>query len=170
MEANSRRWLVAFALVTGWILEARIAIPAESSGGFSNANLHGTYVFRVSGSSLFTSPNELTSPPGFLASIGLISFDGQGLLKGSVSNSATRTKVIPAGRYQTPYSSQILCNPKMSGTYTSDGDGTGRLEPAFTSARESRDKLAGSTSTPLYALLIARDSVQLRFDPPNDRL
>jgi hypothetical protein len=88
-------------------------------------------VFRTSGSSLFTSPNDLTSVPVYLASIGLVSFNGRGLLRGSVANSATRTEVIPAGRYVTPYSSQILCNAKMTGTYSIEPNGTGAMTIDF---------------------------------------
>src|SRR6202158_5990769 len=107
--------MVVLAIVVVSIHGARAPVGADRSGPYSTASLSGTFVFRTSGSSLFTSPNDLTSVPVYLASIGLISFDGQGLLRGSVANSATRTEVIPAGRYVTPYSSQILCNAKMTG-------------------------------------------------------
>src|SRR5258708_23016978 len=122
LSARSRVALAIFALA--------IAVSAATAD-YTDARLSGTYVFRTSGSSLFTSPNDLTSVPVYLASIGLVSFDGRGLLRGSVANSATRTEVVPAGRYVTPYSSQILCNAKMSGTYAIEPDGTGAMTINF---------------------------------------
>ena len=131
MSKSSARWFIAIAIVTISILGACSSVEAENSGGYSDSSLSGTFVFRASGSSLFTSPNELTSVPVYLASVGLITFDGQGLLRGSVANSATRTEVIPAGKYITPYSSQILCNAKMSGTYAVEPNGTGTMTINF---------------------------------------
>src|SRR5690349_7511929 len=98
----SARSIVVLTIIVVSIHGARAPAGAERSGPYSNASLSGTFVFRTSGSSLFTSPNDLTSVPVYLASIGLVSFDGQGLLRGSVANSATRTEVVPAGRYVTP--------------------------------------------------------------------
>jgi hypothetical protein len=129
-QVFSRRF-IAIAIVTISILGACASVEAENSGGYSDSSLSGTFVFRASGSSLFTSPNELTSVPVYLASVGLITFDGQGLLRGSVATSATRT-LIPTGKYITPYSSQILCNAKMSGTYAIELDGTGTMTINFT--------------------------------------
>src|SRR5258708_20447349 len=122
LSARSRVALAIFALA--------IAVSAETAA-YTDASLSGTYVFRTSGSSLFTSPNDLTSVPVYLASIGLVSFDGRGLLRGSVANSATRTEVIPAGKYVTPYSSQILCNARMSVTYSIEPIGTGTMTINF---------------------------------------
>jgi hypothetical protein len=132
VSKSSARWFIAIAIVTISILAACASVDAENSASYSDSSLSGTYVFRASGSSLFTSPNELTSVPVYLASVGLITFAGQGLLRGSVANSATRTEVIPAGKYITPYSSQILCNAKMSGTYAVEPDGTGTMTINFT--------------------------------------
>jgi len=53
-----------------------VAEVTEAAGGFSNASLNGTYAFRTSGDSLFTSPDEVTSTPVFLAAVGLFQFDG----------------------------------------------------------------------------------------------
>src|SRR6266852_6429695 len=128
----SARSLIALTILAVSINGARGPVSAETNAAYSDASLSGTFVFRTSGSSLFTSPNDLTSAPVYLASIGLVHFDGQGLLRGSVANSATRTEVIPAGRYVTPYSSQILCNAKMSGTYSIEPDGTGAMTINFT--------------------------------------
>ena len=132
MNRLSARSLVVLAILLVSIHGARAPAGAETGGSYSDASLSGTFVFRTSGSSLFTSPNDLTSVPVYLASIGLVTFDGQGLLKGSVANSATRTEVIPAGRYVTPYSSQILCNAKMTGTYSVEHNGTGAMTINFT--------------------------------------
>ena len=132
MNRLSARSLVVLAILVVSIHGARAPAGAQRSGPYSDASLSGTFVFRTSGSSLFTSPNDLTSVPVYLASIGLVSFDGQGLLRGSVANSATRTEVIPAGRYVTPYSSQILCNAKMTGTYSIEPNGTGAMTINFT--------------------------------------
>ena len=132
MNRLSARLLIALAILAVSIHGARAPAGAARGGPYSNASLNGTFVFRTSGSSLFTSPNDLTSAPVYLASIGLVSFDGQGLLRGSVANSATRTDVIPAGRYVTPYSSQILCNAKMTGTYMIEPNGTGAMTINFT--------------------------------------
>src|SRR5713101_6392462 len=127
----SARSLIVLAMLVVSIPGARAAAGAELGGSYSDASLSGTFVFRTSGSSLFTSPNDLISVPVYLASIGLITFDGQGLLRGSVANSATRTEMIPAGRYVTPYSSQILCNAKMTGTYSIEPNGTGAMTINF---------------------------------------
>jgi hypothetical protein len=121
----SARSLIALAILA-------FSTTAHAETAYTDASLSGTYVFRVSGSSLFTSPNDLTSVPVYLASIGLITLDGHGLLRGSVATSATRTEVVPAGRYGTPYSTQILCNAKMSGTYTIEPNGTGAMTINFT--------------------------------------
>ncbi len=132
MSKSQARWLIALAIVALSVSGAGASLEAESAGAYSDSSLNGTFVFRTSGSSLFTLPGELTSNPVYLASIGLVTFDGRGLLRGSVANSATRTDVIPAGKYIAPYSSQILCNAKMSGTYTIDPDGTGTMTINFT--------------------------------------
>jgi len=129
---SSARWLIALAIVAFSILGACASLEAESNGVYSDSSLNGTFVFRTRGSSLFTLPGELTSNPVYLASIGLVTFNGHGLLRGSVSNSATRTDVIPAGKYIVPYSSQIECNAKMSGTYAIDPEGTGTMTITFT--------------------------------------
>ena len=131
MNRLSARSLVVLAILVVSIHGAPPPAGAELGGPYSDASLNGTFVFRTSGSSLFTSPKDLTSVPVYLASIGLIYFDGHGLLRGSVANSATRTEVVPAGRYVTPYSSQILCNAKMSGTYAIEPDGTGAMTINF---------------------------------------
>ena len=132
MSRSSARWLITLALAASSIIVAHASFEAENNGIYSDASLNGTFVFRARGSSLFTLPGELTSNPVYLASIGLASFNGRGLLRGSVSNSATRTEVIPAGKYITPYSSQILCDARMSGTYEINREGTGVMTITFT--------------------------------------
>ena len=132
MSRSLTRWFIALAIVTLSIPGALASLRAENNGAYSDSSLNGTFVFRTRGSSLFTLPGELTSNPVYLASIGLITFDGRGLLRGSVSNSATRTEVVPAGKYTAPYSSQILCDAKMSGTYTIEPDGIGTMTITFT--------------------------------------
>ena len=96
MNRLSARSLIALAILVVSINGARAPASAVTSGPYSDASLNGPFVFRTSGSSLFTSPNDLTSVPVYLASIGLISFDGQGLLRGSVATSATRTACWPS--------------------------------------------------------------------------
>jgi hypothetical protein len=109
----------------------------EAGSGFSNASLDGTYAFRTSGDSLFTSPDEVTSTPVFLAAVGLFQFDGLGRLTGSVAVNATRSRSTPSGKYGAAYSSQIHCNAKMFGTYTIDPLGTGTMTINFTPERGS---------------------------------
>jgi hypothetical protein len=138
---------------------ARAPVGAELSGRYSDASLSGTFVFRTSGSSLFTSPNDLTSVPVYLASIGLISFDGQGLLRGSVATSATRTEVIPAGRYVTPYSSQILCNAKITGTYSIERNGTGAMTLNFTPTNTAAT--CGASTGAFNIVILSPNEVQL---------
>jgi hypothetical protein len=116
LRRSSARWFIALLILTISIPGEHAPLEAENSRVFSDSSLNGTFVFRTRGSSLFTLPGELTSSPVYLASIGLVIFNGRGLLRGSVANSATRTEVIPTGKYIEPYSSQILCNAKMSGT------------------------------------------------------
>ena len=128
----SARVLCALTIVTASMLLARTSPSAENANRYSDSSLNGTFVFRTRGSSLFTLPGELTSNPVYLASIGLVVFDGRGLLHGSVSTSATRTDPIPAGKYIAPYSSQIQCNAKMSGTYEVNRDGMGTMTITFT--------------------------------------
>jgi hypothetical protein len=125
------RWFIPLAIAGISVLCAGLSRSAQTDGVYSDSSLTGTFVFRTRGSSLFTQPGELTSSPVYLASIGLVTFDGRGLLRGSVSNSATRTEAIPAGKYITPYSSQILCDAKMSGTYEIDSNGTGTMTISF---------------------------------------
>jgi hypothetical protein len=134
VSKSSAPWIVALAIEAISILGAPASLEAEGSSKYSASALNGTYVFRTTGSALFTMPGELTSNPVSLASIGLIKFDGQGLLRGAVATSATRTEVIPAGKYIAPYSSQILCNAEMSGNYTIDPDGRGTMTVTFSPA------------------------------------
>jgi hypothetical protein len=108
------------------------AVGSEAESGFSNASLDGTYAFRTSGDSLFTSPDEVTSTPVFLAAVGLFRFDGLGRLTGSVAVNATRSRSTPSGKYGAAYSSQIHCDAKMAGTYTIDPSGTGTMTINFT--------------------------------------
>ncbi len=72
------RTLVIIAIAVVSTSSARGAGPPRS---FSAADLDGTYAFRTSGNSLFTSPDEVTSSPGFLAAVGVCMFDGVGRLK-----------------------------------------------------------------------------------------
>ncbi len=151
MSRSSARWLIALAIATIAILVADASFEAEKNGTYSDSSLNGTFVFRTRGSSLFTLPGELTSNPVYLASIGLVSFNGRGLLRGSVSNSATRTEVIPAGKYIAPYSSQILCNARMSGTYEIDREGTGTMTITFTPTHTAA---TCGTSTGVFNIVI----------------
>ena len=153
MNRLSARSLVALA-----ILALSIAVSAETAA-YTDASLSGTYVFRTSGSSLFTSPNDLTSVPVYLASIGLVSFDGRGLLRGSVANSATRTEVIPAGKYVTPYSSQILCNARMSGTYSIEPNGTGTMTINF--APTNTATTCGASTGAFNIVILSPSQVEL---------
>ena len=131
MIRSRARWFIPLAIAGISVLCVGLSRSAQTDGVYSDSSLTGTFVFRTRGSSLFTQPGELTSSPVYLASIGLVTFDGRGLLRGSVSNSATRTEAIPAGKYITPYSSQILCDAKMSGTYEIDSNGTGTMTISF---------------------------------------
>ena len=123
----------AVAITVGLLLAAGVS----EAGSFSNASLNGTYAFRTSGDSLFTSPDEVTSTPVFLAAVGLFQFDGSGRLTGSVAVNATRSRTTPSGNFGAAYSSQIHCNAKMVGTYTVDPSGTGTMTINFTPERGS---------------------------------
>jgi hypothetical protein len=127
----STRTIVSLVASAIWIFAAPVE-SAETNRVYSNASLTGTFVFRVSGNSLFTQSSDLTSSPVFLASLGLVTFDGMGLLKGAVENSATRTDVIVPGKSGRPQSSQILCDLKMTGTYSIEPDGIGTMTISFT--------------------------------------
>jgi len=105
---------------------------SRADEGFSNASLDGTYAFRTSGDSLFTSPGEVTSTPVFLAAVGIFNFDGKGRLTGSVAVNATRSRSMPSGKYGGEYSNQIHCEAKMGGTYTIDPSGAGTMNIDFT--------------------------------------
>src|SRR5580704_6318642 len=78
---KERTWMSAvvfFSRITvaiTMVLLFAVAVT-EAGGSFSNASLNGTYAFRTSGDSLFTSPDEVTSTPVFLAAVGLFQFDG----------------------------------------------------------------------------------------------
>jgi hypothetical protein len=148
----SARLLIALAILS-------FSTPARADAAYTDASLSGAYVFRTSGSSLFTSPNDLTSVPVYLASIGLVSFDGHGLLRGSVATSATRTEVIPAGRYVGPYTSQILCNAKMSGTYTIEPNGTGAMTINFTPTNTGAT--CGASTGAFSIVIISPSQVEL---------
>ena len=115
MSKSSARSIIAIAIVRISILGACSSVDAENSGGYSDSSLSGTFVFRASGSSLFTSPNELTSVPVYLASVGLITFDGQGLLRGSVANSATRTEVIAPASISRPTATKFCATRRCRG-------------------------------------------------------
>lgn len=124
---------------------------AQAGSGFSNASLDGTYAFRTSGDSLFTSPDEVTSTPVFLAAVGVFQFDGQGRLTGSVAMNATRSRSTPSGHYGAAYSSQIHCNAKMIGTYTVDQSGMGTMTINFTPERGS---ITCGASTGLFDIVL----------------
>jgi hypothetical protein len=141
----------------------------EAAGGFSNASLNGTYAFRTSGDSLFTSPDEVISTPVFLAAVGLFQFDGLGRVTGSVAVNATRSRSTPSGKYGAAYSSQIHCNAKMVGTYTVDPLGTGTMTINFTPERGSP---TCGASTGLFDIVLVSDrllevasSGQIMADP-----
>src|SRR6266446_5373014 len=155
----SARSLVVLAILVLSIPGARAPVGAELGGSYSDASLNGTFVFRTSGSSLFTSPHDLTSVPVYLASIGLISFDGRGLLRGSVATSATRTEVIPAGRYVTPYSSQILCNARITGTFSIEPNGTGAMTLNFTPTNTAAP--CGASTGAFNIVILSPNEVQL---------
>ena len=159
MSKSSARWLIALAIVAFSILGACASLDAESNGAYSDSSLSGTYVFRTRGSSLFTLPGDLTSNPVYLASIGLVTFDGHGLLRGSVSNSATRTDVIPAGKYIAPYSSQIECDARMSGTYDIDADGVGTMTINF--APINTEATCGASTGVFKIVLLSSSEVEL---------
>jgi hypothetical protein len=124
---------------------------AQAGNGFSNASLDGTYAFRTSGDSLFTSPDEVTSTPVFLAAVGVFQFDGQGRLTGSVAVNATRSRSTPSGQYGAAYSSQIHCNAKMIGTYTVDPSGMGTMTINFT---QERGSITCGASTGLFDIVL----------------
>src|SRR5260370_20328684 len=155
----SARSLVVLAVLAVSINSPRVPLAAELRGPYSDASLSGTFVFRTSGSALFTSPNDLTSVPVYLASIGLISFDGRGLLRGSVATSATRTEVIPAGRYVTPYSSQILCNARITGTFSIEPNGTGAMTLNFTPTNTAAT--CGASTGAFNIVILSPNEVQL---------
>jgi hypothetical protein len=145
----------AAAITTVVLLAAGIT---EAASGFSNASLNGTYAFRTSGDSLFTSPDEVTSTPVFLAAVGLFQFDGLGRLTGSVAVNATRSRSTPSGKYGAAYSSQIHCNAKMVGTYTVDPMGTGTMTINFTP--ESGSTCGASTGL-FDIVLVSRGLVEV---------
>lgn len=159
MSKSSARWLIALAIVAFSILGACASLDAENNGSYSDSSLTGNYVFRTRGSSLFTLPGDLTSNPVYLASIGLVTFDGHGLLRGSVSNSATRTDVIPAGKYIAPYSSQIDCDARMSGTYDIDADGVGTMTTNF--APINTEATCGASTGVFKIVLLSSNQVEL---------
>jgi hypothetical protein len=131
----------------------------EAGGSFSNASLNGTYAFRTSGDSLFTSPDEVTSTPVFLAAVGLFQFDGLGRLTGSVAVNATRSRSTPSGKYGAAYSSQIHCNAKMVGTYTIDPLGTGTMTINF--APERGSPTCGASTGLFDIVLVSQGLVEL---------
>jgi hypothetical protein len=142
---------------------------AAAENGYSNATLDGTYAFRTSGDSLFTSPDEVTSTPVFLAAVGLFHFDGEGRLTGSVAVNATRSRSMPSGKYGASFSSQIHCDAKMTGTYTVDPAGTGSMTIDFT---PDHDSPTCGASTGLFdivlvspALIEVASSGQVMADP-----
>src|SRR5260221_12961572 len=141
----------------------------EAGRAFSNASLDGTYAFRTSGDSLFTSPDEVTSTPVFLAAVGLFQFDGLGRLTGSVAVNATRSRSTPSGKYGVSYSSQIHCNSKMVGTYTVDPLGTGTMTINFTPERGSPTCGASTCLFDIvlvsYRLVEVASSGQIMADP-----
>jgi hypothetical protein len=148
----SRTWVA----ITTVVLLAAAITKAES--GFSNASLNGTYAFRTSGDSLFTSPDEVTSTPVFLAAVGLFQFDGLGRLTGSVAVNATRSRSTPSGKYGAAYSSQIHCNAKMVGTYSVDPMGPGTMTINFTP--ESGSTCGASTGL-FDIVLVSRGLVEV---------
>ena len=132
---------------------------SEAETSFSNASLNGTYAFRTSGDSLFTSPDEVTSTPVFLAAVGLFLFDGLGRLTGSVAVNATRSRSTPSGKYGAAYSSQIHCNAKMVGTYTVDPTGTGTMTINFTP--EGGSSTCGASTGLFDIVLVSRGLIEV---------
>jgi len=162
-------YLSRTAVTIAMVLLLAAEVTDAGTGGFSNASLNGTYAFRTSGDSLFTSPDEVTSTPVFLAAVGLFQFDGLGRLTGSVAVNATRSRSTPSGKYGAAYSSQIHCNAKMVGTYTVDSLGTGTMTINFTPERGSP---TCGASTGLFDMVLVSDrlvevasSGQIMADP-----
>ena len=124
-----------FALV----LSVAILFAARASCGeasYSDASLSGVYAYLSSGDSLYTMPEDVVSIPVYLGAIGLFYFDGKGRLHGNTKVSATRKGVSPSRKAGANYSSQVLCLAKMSGTYTVDPDGQGKMTIDFTPETE----------------------------------
>ena len=101
---KERTWISAVLFLSRTAVATTMVLPlaagvTEAASGFSNWSLNGTYAFRTSGDSLFTSPDEVTSTPVFLAAVGLFQFDGLGRLTGSVAANATRSRSTPSGKY-----------------------------------------------------------------------
>ena len=163
-ERKQRAWInpvhylsqTAVAITVVLLLTAGLT-KAETS--FSNASLNGTYAFRTSGDSLFTSPDEVTSTPVFLAAVGLFQFDGRGRLTGSVAVNATRSRGTPSGKYGAAYSSQIHCNARMVGTYAVDPLGTGTMTINFTP--EGGSSTCGASTGLFDIVLVSRGLVEV---------
>jgi hypothetical protein len=161
---RERTWINAVLFLSRTAVAITMVLPltagvTEAGSGYSNASLNGTYAFRTSGDSLFTSPDEVTSTPVFLAAVGLFQFDGLGRLTGSVAVNATRSRSTPSGKYGAAYSSQIHCNAKMVGTYTVDPLGTGTMTINFTPERES--STCGASTGLFDIVLVSRELVEV---------
>jgi hypothetical protein len=159
-----RTWISAVLFLSRIAVAITMVLPlaagvSGAGSGFSNASLKGTYAFRTSGDSLFTSPDEVTSTPVFLAAVGLFQFDGLGRLTGSVAVNATRSRSTPSGKYGAAYSSQIHCNAKMVGTYTVDLLGTGTMTINFTPERES--STCGASTGLFDIVLVSQELVEV---------
>jgi len=124
------RFVLAFALsflvaLAGCSNSSNKSTPPPT-GGFTNSNLNGTYVFSFSGSD-FTANNSVQST-SFFAAAGTLSANGSGGLTGTIDLvDPELAAVLNVNAVQTGLS--------VTGNYdvTSDGRGTGTLSIAFSS-------------------------------------
>jgi hypothetical protein len=149
------RWRLAlvFALAT---VAVAIGRPALARADFSEASLKGSYVARSSGHSLFAAAEGSAASPIFVGAVGLLTFDGAGQVSGTVTTSGT--EIAAGGEGTTPYSSQVVCNRKIKGTYKVKADGTGSMSINYIPTTEK--SACGSSTGTFNLVLISPDVVE----------
>ncbi len=136
MKTIGRFELIALSLVLA---------AARPAFAFSNSSLSGAYAFQVSGEALFGPADGSAARPIHIAAAGILRFDGAGHLAGTDTTSGTET--FAAGRSAGgPYSSQVVCEMQMAGTYRVRHDGSLRMTITFTPAAEE-SSCGSSTGT-----------------------
>jgi hypothetical protein len=135
LTIESRRG-IGFAAVL--VLAAAVCVGTTAlAASYSKASIKGTYVFHGSGLSLFAAPGQPSAGPRWGASLGTITFDGDGHFTGEQTITSTPMEGVPTpgphrAAGEKANTVQLTCKYKFTGTYEVNADGAGTASASNT--------------------------------------